>query len=146
MGTTNGAEVSPDGKRLYVNESAAQCGCLTSSQTAEWPTSGCCGWFPDHGFDGMRCDADGNLYITRYGKGTVMLSPEGEVLREINVLGARQFLLRRAGWPTGRHRSRTPAAGAVPCGNTGRGLDLLERRAAGAAVHSSMLWPSGSVT
>jgi sugar lactone lactonase YvrE len=37
----------------------------------------------------MRCDADGNLYITRYGKGTVaVLSPDGKVLREIDVLGA----------------------------------------------------------
>jgi sugar lactone lactonase YvrE len=45
--------------------------------------------FPDHGFDGMRCDVDGNLYVTRYGKGTVaVLSPTGEVLREIDVLGA----------------------------------------------------------
>jgi sugar lactone lactonase YvrE len=32
---------------------------------------------------------DGNLYITRYGKGTVaVLSPKGEVVREIDVLGA----------------------------------------------------------
>ena len=44
--------------------------------------------FPDHGFDGMRCDVDGNLYITRHGKGTVVkLSPKGDVLREIDVLG-----------------------------------------------------------
>ena len=44
--------------------------------------------FDDHGFDGMRCDTDGNLYITRYGKGTVVkLSPAGKVLREIDVLG-----------------------------------------------------------
>src|SRR5262249_22740988 len=44
--------------------------------------------FDDHGFDGMRCDVDGNLYITRYGKGTVaVLSPAGKVLREIDVLG-----------------------------------------------------------
>ena len=36
----------------------------------------------------MRCDVDGNLYITRYGKGTVVvLSPEGKELREIDVLG-----------------------------------------------------------
>ena len=36
----------------------------------------------------MRCDVDGNLYITRYGKGTVVkVSPSGEILREINVLG-----------------------------------------------------------
>ena len=38
--------------------------------------------------DGMRCDVDGNLYVSRYGKGTVaVLSPQGEVLREIDVLG-----------------------------------------------------------
>ena len=38
--------------------------------------------------DGMRCDIDGNLYITRYGKGTVVkLSPKGDVLKEIDVLG-----------------------------------------------------------
>ena len=44
--------------------------------------------FEDHGFDGMRCDVDGNLYITRYGKGTVaVVSPAGKLLREIDVLG-----------------------------------------------------------
>jgi gluconolactonase len=44
--------------------------------------------FPDHGFDGMRCDAAGNLYITRHGKGTVViLTPEGQVLREVDMLG-----------------------------------------------------------
>lgn len=33
-------------------------------------------------------DVDGNLYITRYGKGTVVkLSPEAKVLKEIDVLG-----------------------------------------------------------
>ena len=36
----------------------------------------------------MRCDVDGNLYVTRYGKGTVVkLSPSAEVLAEIDVLG-----------------------------------------------------------
>ena len=40
--------------------------------------------FSDHGMDGMRCDVDGNLYITRHGKGTVIkMTPEGEILREI---------------------------------------------------------------
>ena len=44
--------------------------------------------FPDHGFDGMRCDVDGNLFITRHGKGTVVkMTPKGEVLQEIDVLG-----------------------------------------------------------
>jgi gluconolactonase len=90
MGTTNGIEVSPDGKTLYVNESV---------QRNVWAfpinADGSIGEkrllkkFPDHGFDGMRCDVKGNLFITRYGKGTVaVLSPAGEILREIDVLGA----------------------------------------------------------
>ncbi len=36
----------------------------------------------------MRCDVDGNLAITRHGKGTVILmTPEGEILREVDVRG-----------------------------------------------------------
>jgi len=46
--------------------------------------------FPDHGFDGMRCDIDGNLYMTRHGKETVVvMTPSGDILREIDVLGSR---------------------------------------------------------
>lgn len=89
LGTTNGLDVSPDGKTLYVNESV---------QRGVWAfpirTDGTLGerklvkQFPDHGFDGMRCDVEGNLYITRYGKGTVVkLSPRGDILQEIDVLG-----------------------------------------------------------
>jgi sugar lactone lactonase YvrE len=89
MGTTNGIEVSPDGKTLYVNESVqrnvwafdiGKDGALSSKRLVKK--------FPDHGFDGMRCDVEGNLYITRYGKGTVVkMSPKGEILQEIDVLG-----------------------------------------------------------
>jgi sugar lactone lactonase YvrE len=89
MGTTNGIEVSPDGKTLYVNESV---------QRSIWAfpieAGGAFGEkkllkkFDDHGFDGMRCDVAGNLYVTRHGKGTVVVvSPKGDVLREIDVLG-----------------------------------------------------------
>jgi sugar lactone lactonase YvrE len=103
MGTTNGIEVSPDGKTLYVNESVqrnvwafaiGKDGSLSGKRLLKK--------FDDHGFDGMRCDVDGNLYITRYGKGTVaVLSPEGKVLREIDVLGARPSNLCFGG-PDGR--------------------------------------------
>lgn len=89
MGTTNGIEVSPDGKTLYVNESV-QRNVWAFDITADGTLANkrLLKQFPDHGFDGMRCDVDGNLYITRYGKGTVaVLSPKGEVLREIDVLG-----------------------------------------------------------
>ena len=44
--------------------------------------------FVDFGMDGMRCDVEGNLYITRYGKGTVAkLSPEGKLLLEVQMKG-----------------------------------------------------------
>lgn len=89
LGTTNGIEVSPDGKTLYVNESV-QRKVWGFNLNADGTLSD--KWlvkeFPDHGFDGMRCDVDGNLYITRHGKGTVVkLSPKGEILREIELLG-----------------------------------------------------------
>jgi WD40 repeat protein len=89
MGTTNGADLSPDGKTLYVNESVqrniwafsvAADGSLTDKRLLKR--------FDAHGFDGMRCDVDGNLYVTRHGKGAVVkLSPDGKVLQEIDVLG-----------------------------------------------------------
>jgi gluconolactonase len=89
MGTTNGVEVSPDGKTLYVNESIQRnVWAFTIGKEGALSDKRLLKKFENHGFDGMRCDVDGNLYITRYGKGTVaVLSPEGKVLREIDVLG-----------------------------------------------------------
>ncbi len=89
MGTTNGVEVSPDNRKLYVNESVqrnvwvydlSENGVI-SNKTLFYN-------FADFGMDGMRCDVEGNLYITRFGKGTVaILSPEGELVREIALKG-----------------------------------------------------------
>lgn len=89
MGTTNGIEVSPDGKKLYVNESVQrkiwvydiiENGLLDNKQEF---TS-----FEDFGLDGMRCDAQGNLFVCRHGKGTIaVLSPTGHLLNEIEVKG-----------------------------------------------------------
>ena len=89
MGTTNGIEVSPDGKTLYVNESV-QRKVWAFSITADHLLADkrLLTGFPDFGMDGMRCDVDGNLYITRHGKGTVAkVTPQGKLLREIDVLG-----------------------------------------------------------
>jgi sugar lactone lactonase YvrE len=103
MGTTNGIEVSPDGKKLYVNESVQRNVWVFDIQPdGSLAKKTLVKNFPDHGFDGMRCDVDGNLYITRYGKGTVVvLSPAGKILREINVLGDRPSNLCFGG-PDGR--------------------------------------------
>ena len=91
MGTTNGIDVSPDGRTLYVNESVQRnIWAFTITPERTLSDKRLVRRFDDHGFDGMRCDADGNLYVTRYGKGTVVkLTPTGELLQEIDVLGAR---------------------------------------------------------
>lgn len=89
MGTTNGIEVSPDGNRLYVNESIQRTVWEYDLAADGRPANKrVLLTFPDYGMDGMRCDSKGNLYIARYGKGTVaMVSPEGEVLREFQLKG-----------------------------------------------------------
>ena len=103
MGTTNGIEVSPDGKTLYVNESKQRnIWAFSIKKDGSVEKKRLLKKFEDHGFDGMRCDAKGNLYVTRYGKGTVaILSPEGKILKEIDVLGARPSNLCFGG-PDGR--------------------------------------------
>lgn len=89
MGTTNGIEVSPDDKLLYVNESA-QLKIWVYNIDIKGNVSGkrLFYQFKDFGLDGMRCDANGNLYVARYGKGCIaVLSPDGKLLREIKTKG-----------------------------------------------------------
>jgi sugar lactone lactonase YvrE len=89
MGAANGIEVSPDGKTLYVNENVQRnVWAFSIEPDLSLTNKRLLKKYEDHGFDGMRCDVDGNLYITRPGKGTVVkLSPKGEQLQEIDVLG-----------------------------------------------------------
>ena len=89
MGTTNGIEVSPDNKRLYVNESVQRkVWVYDLSPDGAISNKRLLIEFPDFGMDGMRCDVEGNLYIARHGKGTVVkVSPAGAVLHEVTLLG-----------------------------------------------------------
>jgi sugar lactone lactonase YvrE len=89
MGTTNGIDLSPDGKTLYVNESVQRnIWAFTVAADKSLVDKRLLRKFPDFGFDGMRVDVDGNLYVTRHGKGTVVVvTPKGDVVREIDVLG-----------------------------------------------------------
>ncbi|HXF61743.1 MAG TPA: SMP-30/gluconolactonase/LRE family protein [Caldilineaceae bacterium] len=89
MGTTNGIEVSPDERTLYVNETVQRnVWAYDLSPSGEISNKRLLIHFPDFGMDGMRCDVVGNLYITRWGKGTVaVVSPQGELLREIELAG-----------------------------------------------------------
>ncbi len=90
MGTTNGLDLSPDGKTLYVNESVQRKIWAFDVVPEGVANKRALIAFPDHGLDGMRVDVAGRLYVTRYGKGTVaVVSPAGTLLREIDVLGKR---------------------------------------------------------
>ena len=90
MGTTNGIEVGPNEDILYVNETVQRnVWAYDLSPRGEISNKRLLIRFADFGMDGMRCDVDGNLYITRWGKGTVVkLSPAGKLVQEIELGGA----------------------------------------------------------
>lgn len=91
MGTTNGIEVSSDEHTLYVNESEQRKIWAYDLDSDGIP----CNKrlfiaFNDYGLDGMRCDIEGNLYVTRYHKGTILkLDPQGHCILEVYLHGKR---------------------------------------------------------
>lgn len=89
MGTTNGIEVSPDGKMLYVNESAQlKVWAYDIQPNGTLKNKRLIHTFEGYGMDGMCCDIKGNIYLCRYDKGTVvLLNPKGKLLREIQLKG-----------------------------------------------------------
>ncbi|WP_100617502.1 SMP-30/gluconolactonase/LRE family protein [Bacillus cereus] len=89
MGTTNGIEVSPDEKKLYVNETVQRkIWVYDLSSDYELSNKRLFIEFPDFGLDGMRCDMAGNLFVARIGKGVVAkISPDGHLLSEIHLEG-----------------------------------------------------------
>lgn len=103
QGTSNGIEVSPDGRTLYVDESDQRnVWRFTISADRELAGKTLIRQFETHGFDGMRADVDGNLYICRIGGGTVIkMTPAGTILQEVSVLGKRPSNLCFGG-PDGR--------------------------------------------
>lgn len=87
LGPANGIEVSPDEKTLYVGEGRNVWAYVLSNE-GEVSSKRLLIDFPDFGTDGMRCDIEGNLYVSRIGKGTVVkVSPSGNVLQEIALTG-----------------------------------------------------------
>ena len=90
IGTTNGVEVSPDNKTLYVNESVQNRvlafdilsdGTVNNKRVLKQYSDGSV-------LDGMRCDSLGNIYIACYNKGKVyIISPLGEAIREVELIG-----------------------------------------------------------
>ncbi len=103
MGTTNGIALSPNEKVLFVNESAQRkIWMFDLDANGEVSNQKLFASFDDFGLDGMKCDREGNLYVTRHGKGTVVIfSPKGEILREVKMKGLKPSNLNFGG-PDGK--------------------------------------------
>ena len=86
MSTTNGIDLSPDGKTLYVGESDTREIWSYRIDGAQLLSPKLVKRFDDFGIDGLRTDTGGNLLVARILKGTVaMVSPEGKLKREIGL-------------------------------------------------------------
>ena len=84
MSTTNGIDLSPDGKTLYVGESDTREIWAYRIDGTRLLSPRLVKRFADFDIDGLRSDADGNLFVARILKGTIAeLSPQGKLKREI---------------------------------------------------------------
>lgn len=89
MGTTNGICLSHDEKILYVNESVQRrIWAFNVDEAGNISEQRIFASVDDFGFDGMKCDKKGNLYVARYGKGTISIyNPLGRLMQEVTLKG-----------------------------------------------------------
>ncbi|KAI9296216.1 calcium-dependent phosphotriesterase [Neoconidiobolus thromboides FSU 785] len=101
LGRTNGIEVSPDDRYLYVSESFNKGGAPSSQVIWKYTIDGTNGELSEkekfidfqevdgsveYDIDGMRTDIEGNLFVTRHGQGKVMVfDKEGNVLGQVRL-------------------------------------------------------------
>ena len=89
MSTTNGIDLSPDGKILYVGESDTREIWSYRIDGSRLLSAKLIKRFDDFGIDGLRTDTEGNLFVARILKGTIaVLSPGGKLKREIKLSAA----------------------------------------------------------
>lgn len=88
MGTTNGIDLSPDGKTLYVGESSSGQIWSYAINGNELTGARMVKAFQPDTVDGLRTDVAGRLYVARILKGTIaLMKPNGAVEREIVLKG-----------------------------------------------------------
>jgi sugar lactone lactonase YvrE len=86
MSTTNGIDLSPDGKTLYVGESDTNEIWSYRIDGAKLQSPRLVTKFDDFSIDGIRTDISGRLFVARILKGTIaVLSPTGALEREIRL-------------------------------------------------------------
>jgi sugar lactone lactonase YvrE len=90
MSTTNGIDLSPDGKTLYVGESDTREIWSYRIDGTHLLSPKLVKRFDDFDIDGLRTDTGGDLFVARILKGTIaVLSPQGKLKREI-MLNAKE--------------------------------------------------------
>lgn len=100
--TTNGIDLSPDERVLYVAESLTNEIWAYRLDGATLAAPRLVKKFSDFSLDGIRTDIDGRIYVARILKGTVeVLMPDGKTVREI-VLSAREPTNLAFGGPDGK--------------------------------------------
>jgi sugar lactone lactonase YvrE len=86
MSTTNGIDLSPDGKTLYVGESDTREIWSYRIDGTRLLSPRLVKRFDDFDIDGLRTDTAGNLFVARIRKGTIaVLSPQGKLKREVTL-------------------------------------------------------------
>lgn len=88
MGTTNGIDLSPDGRTLYVGESGRGQIWSYAIRGSELTNARLLKTFEADTIDGLRTDVDGRLLVARILRGSIaVLSPDGKLQREIALQG-----------------------------------------------------------
>jgi sugar lactone lactonase YvrE len=88
MGTTNGIDLSPDGRTLYVGESGSGQIWAYGIRANELTSPRLVTTFEPDTIDGLRTDVDGRLLVARILKGAIdILTPTGRLQREIKLVG-----------------------------------------------------------
>jgi len=100
--TTNGIDLSPDEKTLYVAESETREIWAYRIDGARLGAPRLVKKFSDFSLDGIRTDIDGRIYVARILKGTIeVLTPDGKTVHEI-ALGAKEPTNVAFGGPDGK--------------------------------------------
>jgi len=102
MGTTNGIDLSPDGRMLYVGESGSGQVWRYAIRGNELVDATLLKAFEPNTIDGIRTDRTGRLLVARILKGAIdIVSPQGRLEREITLQGMEPTNLAFGG-PDGR--------------------------------------------
>lgn len=88
LGTVNGIDLSPDEKLLYVSDSNGRSVWSFAISGEKLKSRKLVKRFNDASVDGLKTDREGNIYVARIEKGQIAkLSPSGQVLKEIRLIG-----------------------------------------------------------